>query len=199
VLGTVGFGACDSHPQAPTSLGLSQATRQPRDRLDKPGQLPTHRFVSTLTLDIGSGCAVVPEAERTRKYTATIDYADRGLYVVTLSDGTFLTGPIGTAGSRHFSGIGCHQFFVSEDIDIVQYHLPHNDDGAHGGHIVEQLASGPWLEIIGFAEGKLDLSSMEASGTSNVWSCRTPSSDPFSPQSRQLRFQGHRLTLTRKH
>ena len=70
VLGTVAFAACDSHPQAPTPLGPSQATpppsaRQPRDRGTNPGNNPLIGLY-TLTLDIGSGCAVVPEAERTR-------------------------------------------------------------------------------------------------------------------------------------
>ena len=198
VLGTVTFAACDSHPQAPTSLGPSQAT-PPTPGPPNPGNNPLIGLY-TLTLDIGSGCAVVPEAERTRKYTATIDHADRGRYVVTLHDGTFLTGPICTAGSRHFSGIGCHQFFASEDIDIVQFYLENNNDEAHGGHIVEQLASGTWLEITGFAEGKLDLSSMEASGPSSVRSCWTPSSDPFSCASVvSCRSTDMRLTFTRKH
>ena len=114
----------------------------------------------------------------------------------------FLTGPICTAGSRHFSGIGCGQFFASEDIDTVQFWLENNNDEAHGGHIVEQLASGTWLEIIGYAGGKLDdLSSMEASGTSSVSSCRYSVVLPISLQFRQLRIHrraadAHAKTLT---
>jgi hypothetical protein len=205
VLGTVAFAACHSHPQAPTPLGPSRATpspsAQPAPGLPgtNPGNLPLVGLY-TLTLHIGSGCALVPEAERTRKYTATIDYAGRGRYVVTLSDGTFLTGPICTAGSRHFSGIGCGQFFASEDIDTVQFFLENNNDEAHGGHIVEQLASGTWLEIIGYAGGKLDdPSSMEASGTSSVSYCRTPSSYPFPCSFVSCGSTDMRLTLTRKH
>ena len=145
----------------------------------------------TLTLHIGSGCAVVPEAERTRKYTATIDYAGGGRYVVTLSDGTFLTGPICTAGSRHFSGIGCGQFFASEDIDTVQFFLENNNDEAHGGHIVEQLASGTWLEIIGYAGGKLE--SIVDGGFRDEQRVELPYSVvlPISLQFRQLRFHRH--------
>ena len=167
------FAACDGHPQAPTTLSPPPATTAPN-----PG---SNSIVGsyTLTLNIGSGCAVVPETERSRKYTATIEVALGGRYVVTLSNATFLTGPICTAGSRYFSGIGCQQFFASEDIDTLQFFLENNNDEAHGGHIVEQLSSGAWLEIIGGAAGKLDLSSIEASGTSTVWYCRTPSSYPF--------------------
>ena len=205
VLGTVAFAACDSHPQAPTPLGPPQATLPPGGPPTPggPGANPGSNpliGVYTLTLDIGSGCAVVPEAERIRTYTATIDSAGGGRHVVTLSGGTFLTGPICTAGSRHFSGIGCHQFFASEDIDTVQFWLENNNDEAHGGHIVEKLPSGTWLEIIGYAGGMLGLSSMEASGTSSVWSCRTPSSYPYPcPSFVSCRSTDMRLTLTRKH
>ena len=204
VLALLALVACDGHPPAPTPLGPSQVTSPPGapPTAGPSGTNPNNPLIGVylLTLDIGSGCAVVPEAERTRKYTATIDYAGGGRYVVTLSGGTFLTGPICTAGSRHFSGIGCHQFFVSEDIDTVQFWLENNNDEAHGGHIVEQLASGAWLEIIGYAGGKLDLSSMEASGTSSVWSCPTPSSYPFPCSSFfSCASTDMRLTLTRQY
>jgi hypothetical protein len=90
--------------------------------------------------------------------------------------------------------------FASEDIDTVQFFLENNNDEAHGGHIVEQLASGTWLEIIGYAGGKLDdLSSMEASGTSSVSYCRTPSSYPFPCNLVSCGSTDLRLTLTRKH
>lgn len=194
VLGIVALVACDGHPQAPTPFVPPQATPPPTN----PSRNPLVGLY-TLTLNIGSGCAVLPEAERTRKYTATIDYGGEGRYVVTLSDATFLTGPICTAGSEHFSGIGCQQFFASEDIDTVQFFLENNNDEAHGGHIVEQLSSGTWLEIIGRAGGKLDLSSTEASGTSSVWYCRTPSSYPFPCSSVvSCGSTDMRLTLTRK-
>ena len=204
MLGIVAFAACASNPQTPTPLGSSRTTPPPSAQ-PAPGLRGTDPGnnlligLYTLTLHIGSGCAVVPEAERTRKYTATIDYAGGGRYVVTLSDGTFLTGPICTAGSRHFSGIGCHQFFASEDIDTVQFGLENNNDEVHGGHIVEQLASGTWLEIIGYAGGMLDLSLMEASGTSSVSYCRTLSSYPFPCSFVSCGSADMRLTLTRKH
>jgi hypothetical protein len=135
-----------------------------------------------MTLDIGSGCDVIPTAERTRTYTATIEHnGERN--VVTLSDASFLSGPICTAGSRHFSGMGCQQFFATEDAyAAVQFFLENNNDEAHGGHIVEQLSSGTWVEITGHAAGTLDpldLSSIEASGAGSVWYCPTPSDYPF--------------------
>ena len=194
VLGMVALVACGGQPQAPTPLGPPPAT-------PPPANPSTHPLVGSysLTLNIGSGCAVIPEAERTRQYTAAIDYSGGGRYVVTLSDATFLTGPICTAGSRHFSGIGCHQFFASEDIDTVSFFLENNNDEAHGGHVVEQLSSGTWLEIIGGASGKLDRSPIEASGTGNVWSCRSPSSYPFPcPSVVSCNSTDMRLTLTRK-
>ena len=192
----VTFAACDSHPQSPTPLTPPAVMPPPSAQPHPPGTLAG---LYTLTLNIGSGCAAVPEAERTRTYTATIEYTSGGRYVVTLSDAMFLTGSICTAGSRHFSGIGCHQFFASEDIDTVHFFLENNNDEAHGGHIVERLSSGTWLEIIGYADGKLDFSSIEASGTSSVWYCRTPSSYPF-PCSNFVGCGSSdmRLTLTRK-
>jgi len=199
-LGAVVFAACDSHPAAPTPLP-PQAIPPPSAPPNPapPGPSNSIAGVYTLTLNIGSGCAVVPEAERTRKYTATIDYTRGGRYVVTLSDATFLTGPICTAGSRHLSGIGCHQFFAYEDIDTVRFSLENNNDEAHGGHIVEQLSSGTWLEIMGESAGKLDLSSIDASGTGSAWYCRTPSSYPFPCSSFVgCRSTDMRLTLTRK-
>jgi hypothetical protein len=186
---------CSGYPQAPNPIGPAQPVAPSTAQSIYP---PVLNGVYALTLSVGSGCAVIPEAERTRKYTATVDYRGAGRYVVTLGDATFLTGPICTAGSSHFSGLGCHQFFASEDIDTAQFFLANNNE-AHGGHIVEQLSSGTWLEIIGSATGKLDSSSIEASGTSTVGYCRTPSPDPF-PCSRVVSCASAdmRLTLTRK-
>ena len=138
VFGTLVLAACDGRSMpAPTPVGPPTpgppGTNQNSDSITG---------LYTLTISIGSECAVVPEAARTRRYTAAIDQAGGGRYVVTLSDATFLTGPICTSGSRHFSGIGCHQFFASEDIDTVSFFLENNNDEAHGGHIVERLSFG---------------------------------------------------------
>ena len=98
--------------------------------------------VSDLTLTLGNDCSAVPELERTRAYTASISYTSDGRYVVTLGSGRFLTGPICTGGGGVFAGMGCDQFFASEDIDMANFFLENNNDEAHGGHIVEQLANG---------------------------------------------------------
>jgi hypothetical protein len=206
VFGMVALVACGGDPQAPTPLGPPPATPSTTQATPpQPTPPPTSPSSSslaglyTLTLNIGSGCDVVPEADRTRRYTASIEYTAEGRYVVTLSDATFLTGSICTAGSGHLSGIGCQQFFAAADNDTVQLFLENNNDDAHGGHIVEQSPSGAWLEIIGQFGGRLDRSSIEASGTGSVWYCRTSSSYPFPCSSFVgCRPTDMRLTLTRK-
>jgi len=199
MLGTLAFPACDEPPQAPTPFVPPAASAPPSGLLN-----PSHPLAGryTLTLDIGSQCAALPEAEKTRTYSAAIDYASDGRYVVTLGNATFLTGPICTSGSRHFSGIGCNQFFASEAIDTINLFLENNNDEAHGGHIVEQLSSGTWMEVIGSASGRISsypLSSVEASGTGTVWYCRTPSGYPFPCSSvASCGSTDLRLTLTRR-
>jgi hypothetical protein len=188
LMGALAFAACDGAPAAPTPLSpppgappITPAPVLPTPPPTSPGNSSLTGSY-TMTLDIGSGCDVMPAAERTRTYTATIEHnGERN--VVTLSDGSFLSGPICTAGSRHFSGMGCQQFFATEDAySTVRFFLENNNDEAHGGHIVEQLSSGRWVEIIGHAAGTLDpfdRSSIEASGEGSVWYCRTPSDYPF--------------------
>ena len=204
ILGIMAFTACSGSPQAPTPLSAPQAspsaTATPPVSTPSLGQTnasPSDPY--TVTLDIGSGCPVVPQEERIRKYTARMDDTSSGLKVVTLSGATFLTGSICTGGGGRFSGIGCDQFFASEDIDTVQFTLENNNDEAHGGHIVERLSSGGWMEIIGSASGKLNPSSTEASGPGSVWYCSTPSSYPF-PCAKYVgcRTNDMRLTLTRR-
>ena len=210
VLGTAGvlaLIACGGSPQAPTPLSAPQAsppaTATPPVSTPSLGQASASPSSSSglyaLTLDIGSGCPVVPEEQRIRKYLARLDDASSGLKVITLSGANFLNGPICTAGEGRFSGIGCHQFFASEDNDTMQFFLENNNDEAHGGHIVEQLSSGGWLEIIGSATGKLGTSTTEAFGPGSVWYCSTPSSYPF-PCSKYVgcRTNDMRLTLTRR-
>jgi len=207
VLGILAHAACSGSPQAPAPVTSPQASQSaattPPVTTTTLGQTNTYPSIVsgpyTLTLDIGSGCAVVPQEERIRKYTARIDDKASGIKVVTLSDANFLTGLICTGGSQRFSGIGCNQFFASEDIDTMQFSLENNNDEAHGGHIVERLSSGGWVEIIGSAAGNLALSSMEASGTSSVWYCPTSLTYPFpckNPVS--CRSPDMRLTLTQK-
>jgi hypothetical protein len=201
VLGLVACAACGGDPQAPTGP-LAPATTPPA--VAPPQVMPPRTGASdnslagsyALTLEIGSGCAALPSAERTRRYTAAIDRSGER-YVVTLGGATFLTGPICTGGGSHYAGIGCQQFFASQDGDTARFFLENNNDDAHGGHIVEQSPSGAWLEVIGEAGGRLDPSSIEASGVGTVWYCPTRSSYPFPCERYVFCTADMRLTLKR--
>jgi hypothetical protein len=172
--GTMLFVGCQNQPQAPTPVSPTQIQSQP----PQPNPPPISIAGSyDMTLKLGSTCSVVPEAERTRTYTATLGQSSAGRNLVTLATGTFLDGRICTFGTD----AGCNQFFVSEESSTVRFSLEnHNDDG-HGGHIVERTSAGTWLEIIGDASGNLDSSapSIEASGRGHVWYCSTALSYPF--------------------
>jgi hypothetical protein len=83
----------------------------------------------------------------------------------------------------------------------VKFLLGNNNDEAHGGHIVEQLASGAWLEITGEASGPVDSyppTAVDASGNSQVWYCPTPSGYPFPCSRFEGCSSGLRLTLIRR-
>jgi hypothetical protein len=179
ILWAAAFAACGDNPQAPSALPQqAPATAAPNPPAPNPGGSSTGLLYS-LTLTIGTACAVVPETHRTRTYTARIDNREGGIKVVTLSESTFLAGLICTGGSGRFAGVGCDQFFASEDIDTMQFFLENNNDEAHGGHIVERLSSGGWVEIIGNATGKIEASSVDAAGSGNVWYCPTSLPYPF--------------------
>lgn len=196
---TIVLAACRTS-QTPTSPGPQQSVPSPGTPGAPAPDNGSAGIAYDMTLDIGSECAAVPEAERTRPYTAVFNRATPN-NVVTLSGATFLGGPICTAGSGRYSGIGCHQFFASEDIDTVLFWLENNNDEAHGGHIVEQTASGTWLEIIGAASGRgpIGASTIEATGTSTIWYCRTPLAYPFPcPAVAACNSNDMRLTFTRK-
>jgi hypothetical protein len=129
-----------------------------------------------LTLDIGSGCGVIPEPERTRSYQASITSPSEASYIVTLTSGTFLGGSICTS---HQEKTGCNQFHAQKANDQIRFELANNNDDAHGGHIVEQFAGGTWIEIIGYAIGRLDGRTIDASGASSVWYCSARMGYPF--------------------
>jgi hypothetical protein len=200
LVAAVAVAACGGGPQAPAPLpavgGVPSAP--PPDPTPVPA---THPFTGSyaMTLTIGSSCTVVPAAERTRQYTARFDRVSEGSYVVTLSDALFLHGLICDLGSGRSAGIGCHQFFAHEEASQMRFVLANNNDEAHGGHIVEQTASGTWLEIIGEAAGTWDPAYMEAAGETTVWWCGESRGYPFpcfsssSCQSAELR-----MTLRRK-
>jgi hypothetical protein len=170
---TTVIAACDGPSSVPTAPSVA----------GPPSPPPTGGAIVgsyTVTLQIAPSCTVVPEADRVRRYSAQIDPArDSGRYLVTLTGSTFLSGPICTAGSGRFAGIGCNQFLASEDIDTMSVFLENNNDEAHGGHIAERTASGTWLEIIGGAGGKIGAATTELAGTASVWYCPSARDYPF--------------------
>ena len=148
-----------------------------------------------LTVTLAATCEAVPEAERTRAYAAAVTLGPRGLYIVTLSEARFLTGTACTANVR---GLGCHQFTASESGDMVRFHLE-DLTGARGSHIVEQAASGGWIEIVGEAAGRAGGGVIEASGTAQVAYCRDASGFAFACRDYSLCGSSDlRMTLTRR-
>jgi hypothetical protein len=157
-----------------------------------------------LTLQIGASCAI-PEAEKTRTYDAWIDRGtnrEYGGYVVTLGGASFFSSPLCTTFSGKFAGMGCNQFFASEDIDWVGFWLDNNNDEAYGGHIVERASSGGWLQILGSTGGLMSsYSFMETAGTGTIWYCPIASDVPWAcSQSQYVACSSTdlRLTLKRK-
>ena len=184
ILTVVALAAC--HSSSPTPTQPTPPTPSPSPS-SPPVPVPNANDpldgAFTLTLQIGSSCSAIPDAEKTRVYDASIgqvpNRTDLG-HVVTLSGARFLTGSICTLASGMYAGIGCNQFLASEDIDWVGFYLQNNNDDAHGAHIVEQTSSGHWLEIIGSATGDFNsAASIEVAGTANVWFCPTSSAYPF--------------------
>ena len=148
-----------------------------------------------LTVTLGATCEAVPETERTRAYAAAVTLGPRGLYIVTLSEARFLSGAACTANVR---GLGCHQFTASESGDVVRFHLE-DLAGARGSHIVEQAASGAWIEIIGEAAGTANRAVIEASGTGRVTYCRDASGFTFACRDYSSCGSSElRMTLTRR-
>ena len=174
---TTVLAGCAPH-DAPTPVWALDAVPTPPPPI--PGPTPPDPVSGALagsyalTLTIGSACDVLPEAERTRTYSATVAPGPRGLYVITLSDARFLSGTICTNTVR---GLGCHQFTASESGDTVRFHLEDLVPG-RGAHIVEQAASGEWIEITGEAAGTAGGAVIEASGTGRVAYCRDTSALP---------------------
>jgi hypothetical protein len=141
---------------------------------------PTDSIVGRYKLDltVGSECGAVPDAARSRTYTATIDSTGGTNYVVTLSDASFLSGPICTAAP---SRLGCHQFQASRAGDLLRFDLINENDDGHGGHIVEQIPPGTWIELTGSGTGRMQGQdgTITASGSASVWYCPTVSGYPF--------------------
>lgn len=131
----------------------------------------------TLLLEVGSGCDAIPDAARSRRYTATIDSTGDAAYIVTLGGSQFLSGPICTDGTAPLTGVGCNQFLGSRTGDSLEFRLVSDD--YHGGDIVEQLPFGTWIEISGTATGQLEQQTIKATGMGAVWYCPTAKAYPF--------------------
>jgi hypothetical protein len=136
-------------------------------RAQPPGT-STDSLVGRYTLTLTHGCTEVPEAARTRTYTATIEPAASG-FVVTLSDAQFLQGSVCTMAE---SRLGCHQFLASRQDDRVRFDLT-NADEWHGGYITEHVPPDTWLQVYGSAVGRLNGGAITASGSGGVWYCPT--------------------------
>ena len=171
---------CDSNHPPPT------APNPPPTMMGSPippppaPSAPTDSIVGRYKLDltVGPACGSVPEAARNRTYTATVDSAGGTNYVVTLSDASFLSGPICTAAP---SRLDCNQFQASRAGDLLRFDLINENDDGHGGHIVEQVPPGTWIELIGSGTGRMPAQDgiITATGSANVWYCRTVSGYPF--------------------
>ncbi len=159
---------------APTVMGSPTANPAPNPPDPSASQDPmVGRY--TLNVTLGAGCESLPETARNRTYAASIDAA-RAAYVVTLSDASFLGGSICTAAP---SRLGCNQFVASRADDVFQFDLINENDDGHGGHIVEQIPPGTWMEMIGRGTGQIADGTITATGSASVWYCSTVSAYPF--------------------
>ena len=180
VLFSVTFAGCDGQQAPPTTPSPRQPVSPETNPPPPPsGANPTNdplvgRY--SLTLDLGSECGRILDAARVRTYSATIDADRDARYVVTLGNASFLSGLICTFT---VTGLGCNQFPATRNGDIIEFDLVNNNDDGHGGHIVEQLPSRTWIEVIGKATGELSADGIEATGSGSVWYCPSPSGYPF--------------------
>ena len=198
LLAVVTFLACARGPEPTPSWALGVV---PTPAPAVPGPTPPPPVSGALvgayalTVTVGDTCEALPPAERTRAYAASVALGPRGLYIVTLSGGRFLSG---TACTNNVRGLGCHQFTLSEAGDTVLFHLE-DLTGAHGSHIVEQSASGPWIEIAGEAAGAAGGAVIEATGTAHAVYCRDTSALPFPCREQfSCRDSELRMTLARR-
>jgi hypothetical protein len=149
-----------------------------------------------LELAIGPDCGSLPDSARSRTYTADIASSGGTSYVVTLSGSNFLSGPICTLAP---SRLGCDQFLLSRSEDLLRAELINENDDGHGGHIVEEIPPGSWIEVIGSATGRMQDGTITATGTASVWYCPSNPGYPFPCHSfRGCRSDQLRLTFSRQ-
>ena len=180
--------ACESTP--PTAPNLPVTTQMSPLPAPPMPDSSTDPIVGRYKLDLsmGTGCDSVPQAAKRRTYEATIekrapstgaDSLAGTSYVVTLGEAKFLSGLICTfAPSR----LGCNQFLATREAgDILRFDLINENDDGHGGHIVEQLPPGTWIELMGSATGRMQEQGgmITATGDASVWYCSAASEYPF--------------------
>jgi hypothetical protein len=151
---------------APVNLSV---TLQPVDPME--GQYALSVSVDSL----GPECATLPDEAKHRAYTATMALRSDGNFAVSLSGGSFLSGPICTSTP---SGLGCNQFLASR-AGTVQFSLLNENDDGHGGHIVERIPQTGWIELIGNLTSPVSNDMMLATGDGSLWFCSDTSSYPF--------------------
>ena len=169
--------ACEDARQPPTSPSPPTVATSLPPAPAPPAPAPGHPMAGSysLRLDVGSGCAGTLGAARVRTYDASIASSDGVSYMVTLGGAPFLSGPICTFGRLP----ECNQFLATRNGESMTFDLANNNDDGHGGHIVEQLADGRWIELIGSASGTMQDGSIEASGSASLWYCPESRSYPF--------------------
>jgi hypothetical protein len=192
--------ACDSTsplptvPSPPPAAAGTSAPSEPSPDPNLPPDPLVGRYV--LELALGPDCGSVPDAAKHRTYAARIDSRGGTSYVVTLSEATFLSGSICTAAP---SGFDCNQFPASRAGELLRFDLINENDEGHGGHIVERVPAGTWIEVIGSAAGPVQGGTITATGSASAWYCPTPAGYPFPCQSFvSCKSDDFRLTFTRR-
>ena len=159
----------------PTSTGLNPPS-PPQPNSDDADPL-TGAYKLELTMDqIGDQCADVPQVVKHRTYNATIKATGNSNYVVSLSGGVFLGGPICTFAPAH---LGCDQFPASRTGDALDFNLINENDDGHGGHIVERVPQAGWIEVFGSLKGAIDNGTISAKGSGGLWYCSSSAGYPF--------------------
>jgi hypothetical protein len=144
----------------------------------------------TLAIDAGSGCSAMPDVTRMRQYTATIRWPTEGSAVVTLSDASFSPACKGAAN------LGCDQFLVFRNRDLLQFEIYSADEDSAGGAIWEHMPNGALLQITGTPAGRFTENTITATGKGGLWYCpngRVPCGAFVSCRSDEMR-----LTFTRR-
>jgi hypothetical protein len=168
---------CGSQPSAPSPTPTpaptpTQANPPPSPPPPNPNGGPLEgMYALEVSIDsLSGGCTGVPDTIKHLAYSAAIQSTGEATYTVTLSGGTFLTGPICNDVPSH---LGCNQFSAAGSADAVRFDLDNNNDDGHGGHIVAQLPQAGWFELIGGTSGVTSNGAISSNGNGSLWYCAT--------------------------